>query len=99
MSKKTTTGVKSSVKFRLPESVKNKAVGGELKLTCPASFTCTTSLEQFLNAVCEATGHYPMTFKDRHTNIETAWVSIESVEKTLVGRKEELLAKLEWLAS
>lgn len=98
MSKKPTKGVKTSVKFRLPESVKNKAIGGELKLTCPASFTHTTSLEQFLSAVYEVTGHYPMVFKDRHTNLEEAWLSIESVEKTLVGRKE-LLVKLEWLVS
>lgn len=98
MSKKTTKGVKSSVKFLLPAALKNKAIGGEIKLTCGSSFNCTTSLDEFLVAVYAATRHSPVVFNDRHTGLDEAWLPVEVVEKTMVGRKY-LLKKLEWLAS
>ena len=89
--------MKATVRFKLPESVKSKVVGGEIKLTCPYSLRNITVLERVLKELYDATGFRPVILKDRHTNIETVWVPLELLEKTLVGRKW-LLPKLELLA-
>lgn len=91
------TAMKATVKFRLSESLKSKVVGGEIKLTCQYSLRNITVLERVLKELYDATGFRPVILKDRHTNIETVWVPLELLEKTLVGRKW-LLPKLELLA-
>lgn len=89
--------MKATVKFRLPKEIYDKAIGGQLRLTCHYSLYNVALLERVLKEIYDVTKFRPRIYKDRYANTETVFIPIETLEMVLVGRKW-LLHKLELLA-